>query len=363
MRGPAVTAAAVSVTLVLAACGQTGRPAGPPRSASGNGGFTIGVLMPDQNATRYQTFDKPLIEKKVKELCSGCTVEYANAQNDASTQRQQMNTMLNKGARVLILDRVDAGALRRSVQQARDAGVPVISYDRLADGPVSGYVSYDDYDIGVLQGQALIQGMGNKAHGGQVVWIDATEPPSPIPSRRTGGMSVLKGKVDIEHVITNATISPHDAYATMSAAIARLGPHRIDGVYAINDAVAAGAISALKAAHVTPLPPVVGQDAELSAIQRIVRGEQYMTVYKPYEPEADAAAEMAVALGRGEKLDGIARTTVGNSTTKDIPAVLLTPVPVNAKNVKATVVKNGMYTIKQICTPEVAAACRKGRLT
>jgi D-xylose transport system substrate-binding protein len=110
------------------------------------------------------------------------------------------------------------------------------------------------------------------------------------------------------------------------------------------------------------LPPVVAEDAELSAVQRIVTGEQYMTVYKPYGAEADTAAEMAVALGRGGNLDGIARTTVDSFTTKGVPATLLAPVPVTAENITSTVVADGMYAVRQICTAELAAACRSAGL-
>lgn len=367
VRGSAVGAAAVSAALVFAGCGPAGGPAGPSRSTARSGGFMVGVLMPDNNVTRYRTFDTPLIEKKIKELCSGCTVESANAQGDASTQRQQINSMLTKGARVLILNCADTKACRTSVRQARDAGVPVVAYDRLPEGPISGYVSHDDYAIGRLQAQALLKGMGDKAHGGLVVWLDLPfiRAASPLPIRPTGAMSVLRSsgvRIDMDHVITPAP-DERLAYTAMSAAIATHGPHGIDGVYTDDDVIAAGAIAALKAARVTPLPPVVGQDADLSAIQRIVLGEQYMTVYKPYAPEADAAAEMAVALGRGQRLNGIATSTVSNSTTTNIPAVLLPSVPVTAKSIKATVVRGGLYTIKQICTPTLAAACRKAGLT
>ncbi|WP_258054582.1 substrate-binding domain-containing protein [Streptomyces sp. Ru71] len=360
-------AAVVSAALVLAACGQTGRPAARPPGSSSNGGFTIGVLMPDNNATRYQTFDRPFIEKKVEELCPACTVKYANAQGDASTQRHQLNAMLINGARVLILDPVDAGALRRSVGQARDAGVPVVAYDRLADGPISGFSAYDNAVTGRLQAEALLQGMGKRAHNGEVVWLVPPTPslPTSFPVESKVALPLLKSqgvRIDEEHGITTPVPNAQNAAAAMAAAIAGLGPHRIAGVYAIDDVVAAGAVSALKAAQVTSLPPIVAQDAELSAVQRIVKGEQYMTVYKPYEPEAGAAAAMAVALGRGEKLDGIARSTVDNLTTKDIPAVLLTPVPVTAKSVKATVVEGGTYTVEQICTPKLTSACRKAGL-
>jgi ABC-type xylose transport system substrate-binding protein len=149
----------------------------------------------------------------------------------------------------------------------------------------------------------------------------------------------------------------------MSAAISALGPGRIDGVLAANDAMAAGVISALKSAHVRRLPPVTGQDADLDAVQRVVNGEQSMTVYKSFRAEAEAAAAMAVALGRGEKLHTIATTTTDSPTTHHIPSVLLSPVAVTAANIEQTLIKDGVYTIAQICTPRLRTACAKAGLT
>lgn len=122
-------------------------------------------------------------------------------------------------------------------------------------------------------------------------------------------------------------------------------------------------ISALNATEVRPLPPVTGQDADLLAVRRIVKGDQYMTVYKPYKSAADAAVEMAVALGRGEPVESIATSTVDNATTKDIPATLLPSVSVTVGTIKDTLIKDGLYTIDQICTPELRAACAKAGIT
>jgi D-xylose transport system substrate-binding protein len=149
----------------------------------------------------------------------------------------------------------------------------------------------------------------------------------------------------------------------MSAAMAALGPDRIDGVLAANDSIAAGVISALKSARVKDLPPVTGQDADLDAVQRIVRGEQYMTVYKPFKAEAEAAAAMAVALGRGEDHRGIATTTTDSPTTRHIPSVLLTPSAVTVDRIKPTILKDGMYSVDEICTAELRPACEKAGLT
>lgn len=331
--------------------------------SGGEGGFTVGLLLPSSVLPRWERYDKPMIEKRVKELCPDCRVAYANAQNDAASQRQQMNSLITKGAGVIILDPADPGSLRSSVQAARQADIPVVSYDRLAEGPISGYVSFDNVQVGRLQGQALLKAMGDKADGGRIVMLNG-DPASPNAAEyERGARSVLDDKVKIERSYDTPGYRSDNAHANMSAAIAALGPNGIDGVLAAGDAIATGAISALKRAGVSPLPPITGQDADLDAVQRLVTGEQTMTVYKPFHQETDAAAAMAVALGRDEDIDAIATTTVDNSTTDDIPAVLLTPIPVTAGNIKQTLVKDGMYTVDQICTPKLRPACDRAGLT
>lgn len=106
-----------------------------------------------------------------------------------------------------------------------------------------------------------------------------------------------------------------------------------------------------------PLPPVTGQDAELAGVQRIVAGEQFMSVYKPYAPEATAAAEMAVALAKGEKIDDIINQKVDSPTAKGVPSVLIPVVSLTKANIKDTVVKDGVYKVEEICTDKYAAAC------
>jgi D-xylose transport system substrate-binding protein len=127
------------------------------------------------------------------------------------------------------------------------------------------------------------------------------------------------------------------------------------GVYAANDGTAGGAIAALKGGGVTPLPPVTGQDAELSGIQRVVTGDQAMTVYKPVTPQATDAAKAALALANGQK-------PKSTSTEGGVPATILTPIAVIQSNVKDTVVKDGLYTIAQICSGSVASACASAGL-
>ncbi|MEV0936561.1 substrate-binding domain-containing protein [Streptomyces phaeochromogenes] len=325
--------------------------------------FTVGLLLPSRAVPRWEHSDKPFIEQRLKELCPRCTVEYVNAENDATRQRQQMMSMITKGVEVLILDAADTRAIRSSIQEARKADIPVVSYDRLAEGPISGYVTVDGGQVGKLQGEALLKAMSDRGNGENVVMLNG-DPTSPNAAwYKRGTMSVIRGKVTISRSYDILGWSKDNAHTNMSAAIAALGPDRIDGVLAANDSIAAGAVAAFKSAGVRKLPPITGQDADIEAVRRILRGEQYMTVYKPFAAEADAAATMAVALARGEELDDVARTTTDSPTTKDIPSVLLTPSAVTVDTIKQTLVKAGVYTVDQICTVELRRACEKAGLT
>ncbi|MGW3989647.1 sugar ABC transporter substrate-binding protein [Streptomyces sp. NPDC004830] len=358
MRGRAWRAAVALLAALLAVS-----LAGCSEDGGGGEGLSVGVLLPSRAVPRWEHADKPLLEKRLKELCPDCTVMHANAENDAARQRQQMAAMLTRGVSVLILDVVDPGALRSSVRQARREGVPVVAYDRLAEGPISGFVSFDGGTVGRLQGEALLQGMGARGVGGGVVMMNG-DPSSPNAAwYEAGASAVLRDRVRVLGSYDILGWRAENAHDRMSAAISALGPDRIDGVLAANDSIAAGVVSAFKSARVTPLPPVTGQDADLDAVRRIVRGEQYMTVYKPFRKETEAAAAMAVALARGNDLDALVRTSVDSPTTKDVPALLLRPVPVTRENIGRTLVRDGVYTVDQVCTAELRSACARIGLT
>ncbi|WP_327316614.1 sugar ABC transporter substrate-binding protein [Streptomyces sp. NBC_01235] len=351
----AAVAASVAAGLALTgACGGGG--------AGGDDSLTVGLLLPGGGASRFGQFDRPLIERKLKELCPHCPAAFA-ATPDPAVQRQQLESMITRGVDVLIIAAVDPELLRPSVEAAHRAGIPVVAYDRLAQGPIAGYVTFDGAKVGRLQGEGLLKAMGAKARGGQIVMMNgATTDPNADWFKR-GALSVLKGKVKIGKSYDTVGWRPENAFVNMKGAVAALGAGNIDGVLAANDSLAGAAVSALNATEVRPLPPITGQDADLAAVRRIVRGDQYMTVYKPYKPAADAAVEMAIALGRGKSVESIATGTVDNATTKDIPAVLLPSVSVTVGNIKDTLVKDGMYTIAQICPPQLRSACDKAGLT
>jgi D-xylose transport system substrate-binding protein len=144
--------------------------------------------------------------------------------------------------------------------------------------------------------------------------------------------------------------SPDKAQEWMAGQVTQFGSS-IVGVYAANDGTAGGAIAAMKAGGVTPLPPVTGQDAELPAIQRIVNGDQFMTVYKALKLEAETAAQLAVDLLSGKKVTGDSADTDG------VPTTLLKPVVVTIDNIMDTVVADGFYKVADICTADYADAC------
>ncbi|MFF8843138.1 sugar ABC transporter substrate-binding protein [Streptomyces sp. NPDC015127] len=352
VRGAVGAASASVLTLVLAGCGAE------EHTGVISNDIVVGLLLPDRQAARYEKFDRPVIEDKVDRLTIGeGKVVYANANQDAALQALQINNMIKDEVDVLILDAVDSKAVASSVEKAKDAGIPVVAFDRLAEGPIDAYTSFDNEEVGHVQGKALLKALGDKAGNSRIVMMNGalTDPNAALFKK--GAHAELDGKVTIGKEYDTKEWKPENAEANMKAAIKELGAGGIAGVYSANDGMAGGIITALKAAGATSLPPVTGQDAELAAVQRIVAGEQHMSVYKPYAPEAAAAAEMAVALAKGESLHTVAQTHVDSPTTKDIPSVLIPVIPLTQANIEETVIRDGIYTAQEICVPKYRAAC------
>ncbi|MFF7642478.1 substrate-binding domain-containing protein [Streptomyces canus] len=362
MRRAAVSVAISALAVSVAACGKAGdNNSGSDSSSSGSGGKSIGLLLPDNVTARYEKFDKPYFEAKVKELCSDCTVSYANAAADPAKQAQQMSSMVTKGVKVIVVSAQDSAAIKSSIASAVSKGVKVVAYDRLAQGPVSAYVSFDNVKVGELQGQALLDALGSKATpSANVVMINGDDADPNAGQFKEGAHKVLDGKVKIAYE-QSGLWKDTVAAQKMSAAITQLGAKKIAGVYAANDGMAGGIANTLKGAGISTIP-LTGQDAELAAIQRIVAGTQSATVYKAYKPEADTAAELAVNLLQGKDIKSLADTQVTSGSGDKVQAKLLTPVSVTVKNIKDTVVKDGLYTVAQICTADYAAACKKAGL-
>ena len=272
--------------------------------AAASGGGKIALLLPETQNARYETKDRPLFTAKVKELCPDCEVLYSNADQDAAKQQQQAEAALTNGAKVLVLDAVDAASTGAIVAQANAKGVPVFAYDRAIPGKgVAYYNSYDNAKVGELQGDGPArQAQGGRQRDGTIVMINGAPTDNNAKLFKKGAHSVFDTstlKIGAEYDAPNWL--PAEAQTFMDQAITKLGKNGFVGVYSANDGLAGGIIAAEKAAGIDPSTrPTTGQDAELAAIQRILAGEQFMTVYKAIKPQAEDAATIAVELAAGQ---------------------------------------------------------------
>ncbi|WP_409470717.1 sugar ABC transporter substrate-binding protein [Streptomyces sp. HC307] len=361
-RRIAMSVVASSLTLSLAGCGVLGAT-GDSADASPTKGndVTVGLLLPEKANTRYDKFDYPIIKERVAALTKNKgKVQYANADASATRQAGQLQQMIDDQVDVILLDAVDAHAIASSVEKAKEAGIPVIAYDRLAEGPIDAYISFDNELVGEVQGRSLLEALGSGIDTSDKIVMMNGSPTDPNAKQfKQGALSELNGNVTIAESFDTKDWKPENAQANMAEAIEAIGRDNIAAVYAANDGMAGGVIEALEAAGVTKLPPITGQDAELVAVQRIVTGEQYMSVYKSYPQEAEAAAEMAVAKVQGKDIqfDALTRDRVDSPTDKDIPAQLVTVTALTQENIKDTVVADGIYKVSEICTAEYKAAC------
>ncbi|CAL9592958.1 substrate-binding domain-containing protein [Streptomyces sp. enrichment culture] len=360
LRGIAFGTVTLSLALTTVACGSADQADGKGGDKDKKGPLTIGLLLPENQTARYERFDKPLMEKKLKELAGDDTkILYANAKQDANLQQQQVDTMIAKKVDALILDAVDAKSISSSVKKADGADIPVVAYDRLAEGPIKAYTSVDNPRVGRIQATSLLKELGDKADDGKIVMMNGSITDPNAKMYKEGAHSVLDGKVKVGKEYDTKEWKPENANGNMKGALSSLGKENIVGVYSANDGMAGGIITALKNAGFTKenMPPVTGQDAELNAVQRILSGEQFMSVYKPYVPETSAAAEFAVALARGEKLDKVATSTTDSESQKDVPTKIVTPLPLVKDDIKKYVGKSGFFTAKEICTAKFEKAC------
>jgi D-xylose transport system substrate-binding protein len=353
-------AVAALALFAVSGCGDDDDDGGG--GGGGGGGGTIALLLPESKTTRYEAQDRPKFEAKVKELCSDCKIIYSNANQDAAQQQSQADAALTQGADVMVLDAVDAASAASIVTKAKAQDVPVISYDRLVtDADVDYYVSFDNEKVGQLQATSLADKL--KADGndkGPIVKINGAPTDNNAKLFKKGSNDTFAERgVTIAKQYDTPDWSPDKAQQEMQQAITAIGNDGFKGVYAANDGTGGGAIAAMKAAGIdSSKVPVTGQDAELAAIQRIIEGTQFMTVYKAYKPEAEKTAEIAVALAKGEDVpDGLVNQEVDNGK-KQVPSVILDPIAVTKDNVADTVIKDGLYTVDQICTSAYAAACK-----
>jgi len=344
MRRLAVLVA--TLALVVSAC-SAGTGGG------GTGNAKIAFLMPDIASTRYELYDSPLFKAKVKQLCADCEVLYQNANADASRQQQQANSALAQGVKAIVIDPVDSTAAASIVNTARSQGVPVIAYDRPIPGtPADYYISFDNEKIGKSIGDDLVEHLKKTGATGGILEVNGSPTDAAAGLIKKGIHSAVDTSgFELLAEYDTPDWQPAKAQDWVSGQITRFGG-RIAGVVAANDGTGGGAIAAFKAAGVTPVPPVTGNDFEVAAAQRIVAGLQYNTISKPIKIVAEAAAEVAYQFVKGEK-------PAGRTTLFDTPSQLFDPTVVTLANLPGVLAQSDQIKLSEVCTGEYAAACKQ----
>jgi D-xylose transport system substrate-binding protein len=345
---------AVLSALVLLACG------GDVGAASGE---RIAFLLPETKTARYETQDRPAFVARLAEICPTCEAIVHNAGHDAARQQSQAEAAITNGASVLVLDPVDAVSAGVIARHAAASDVPVITYDRmLFDAPVAFHVTFDNERVGMIQAQSLVAAVGDALEEGQLVVLNGATTDTNAAEFRRGASLVFESRgVRIGAEVDVPDWSPDLAQESMERAIATLGRGSIVGVYSANDAMAGGAIAAMRSAGFSPIPPVTGQDAELAAMRRIITGEQHMTIYKSFRTQARVAAEVAYALARDGVLPpGVATSQIDNGAGP-VPTLRLTPLAVTRDTIAATVIADGMWTVDELCH-DLEPACERAGL-
>jgi D-xylose transport system substrate-binding protein len=352
----ALAAAGLLAVTGLTACGGDDGDSGGTSSKKPK----VGVILPDsKSSVRWETADRKYLEAAFK--AAGVDYDIQNAQNDKNAFQTIADQMLTSGVTVLMIVNLDSGTGKAVLDKAKNQGVPTIDYDRLTlGGSASYYVSFDNVAVGKLQGEGLVKCL---TAGGKQKPVVAELNGSPTDNNATlfkqGYDGVLKPKYDSGEYSKGPDQSVPDwdnaQAATIFEQMFTSQQGKIDGVLAANDGLGNAALTVLKKNNLNGKVPITGQDATVQGLQNILLGDQCMTVYKAIKKEADAAAELAIGLAKGEKKD-TGKTIKDPEGNRDVPSVLLEPQSITKENVKA-VVDDGFVTKAELCTGAVAAKC------
>ncbi|MEV6444490.1 substrate-binding domain-containing protein [Amycolatopsis sp. NPDC051716] len=373
MRSRTLTllAATVSVGLVLTACGTNSSNSGGTGSnsasssapaAGGGANGKVGVILPETaSSARWEAFDKPMLQAAL--AAQGFDADVQNAQGDAQKFSTLADGFISSGVKVLIIAPSDPAVGAAVEAKAKTAGIPVINYDRPSlGGSAEYYVSFDNEKVGQLQGQAMADALKDKPGAG-FVQIEGAPTDNNATLFTKGQDSVLEPLVSAGTLkrIQRQPINDWDNQlgGTTFEQIFQANGGKVDGVVAANDGLAGAVITILKKNGLNGKIPVTGQDATADGLMAVMRGEQYMTVFKPIKEEAEASAKLAAALAKGDKAaaDAIAKGTLHDPKgNRDIKSVLLTPTTILAKDIK-TVVTQGYVKSTEICGGDLAAKC------
>ena len=251
----------------------------------------------------------------------------------------------------IVIDPVDSTAAATIVNTARSQGVPIIAYDRpIPDTPADYYISFDNEKIGKSIGDDLVNHLKETGAQGGILEVNGSPTDAAAGLIKKGIHSAVDDSgFELLAEYDTPDWAPAKAQDWVSGQITRFGP-RIVGVVAANDGTGGGAISAFKAAGVTPVPPVTGNDFEVAAAQRIIAGDQYNTISKPIKIVAEAAAEVAYQFVKGEK-------PAGKTTLFDTPSQLFDPTVVTLENIADVLSRSDQIKPSDVCTGEYAAPC------
>jgi D-xylose transport system substrate-binding protein len=323
-----------------------------------DGNYKIGLLLPETTTARYETKDKPYFTAALKAACPNCTLSYANANSDASTQQQQAESMLAGGVKVLVVDPFDGVAAASIVSAAKAQNVPVIAYDRLIKSPDLAYVVSNDYkQVGVLQAQTMVAKLKAEnvdPSSGGIIMINGATTDNNAGNIKAGALSVINTS-GYKVLSETDTWDPAQAQQWVSGQITKFG-HKIIGLYSANDNNGNSAIAAFHAAGWSDADiaklALTGLDASQQGLQNIVAGLQLMTTYNAFKLEATKAAQAAVSFASG-------KTPASNGTVDGHPAFLNPPVAVTIDNIESTVIADDFWKASDICTAQYADACAK----
>ncbi len=347
----ALTLTVISSMLLSIACtkGDQNVGGGSSSGQSRSGKIRIGLSMDSLKEERWQK-DRDIFVKRAEELGAEVLVQAADGKDE--TQVKQAESLLTQGVDVLVVIPHNSEVAGSIVESAKRSKVPVISYDRLIRSSEPDlYISFDNEKVGEMQAKYLVE----KAPKGNYILIGGSQSDNNAQLFRNGQMRVLKPLIDKGDIKIVADQwakdwQPEEALKHTENALT-MNKNDVIAVVASNDGTAGGSVQALSAQGLSGKVFISGQDADLSALQRIVAGTQSMTVYKPVSRLAARAAEAAVALAKKETVETNGKVNNGKI---DVPSILLDPISVDKTNIDETVIKDG-YQKREDVYKNVAA--------
>jgi len=326
--------------------GDTGSGAGEESAKGFAADATIGVALPDKTSENWVLAGQ-LFTDGLKKAGFKADVQYAPASNTVAEQQNQIQAMVTGGAKVIIIGAKDGKQLSTQVEAARDAGVTVIAYDRLIENTeaVDYYVAFDNFKVGQLQGQALLDGLAERAgHEApyNIELFSGSPDDANAPVFFNGAMDVLQPKIDdgtLKVVSGQTEIAqtategwkPENAQRRMDSLLtSSYGSETLDGVLSPNDTLARAIITSVQGAG-KPVPVVTGQDSEVESVKSIMEGVQYSTINKDTTLLVEQSIKMVGQLQKGEEVD-VNDTEQYDNGKKVVPAYLLDPIIVTKEN-------------------------------